>query len=122
MTKSFLLAISLIFFSAGCGNVLNSNSFDESLYGVEPNGSEDFLAARDILSSQCFACHGTWSAWTSEEFVANGEVVAGSAETSNLFRAIRGNGTIGSENDMPPGPTDLTPGEILVIRTWIESL
>lgn len=129
MSKKVLLflSLSLTFISAGCGNVLNSNSFDEALYGATPSsGTAEFLAAKDILDSKCINCHtgfhASWASWDEADYITFGRVVAGDPSNSTVYTKIRGNEFDGAGN-MPEAPApDLTAGELLIIRTWIESI
>lgn len=122
MKTKILLSILTLYFVTGCGEVLNSNTFDESLYGVTPDsGSSEFLAARDIMVSKCFACHGAWAGYSDADFVTNNLVVAGVPASSSLYTSLINN-EFGGDQDMPASGPALSSGERLLIRTWIENM
>lgn len=108
----------MLFVVFGCGrSPYNTSTSDALKYGSTVSGSADFLAARTVMLSSCFACHGSWSAWTAAEFVSNGRVVGGSLTDSILFTRIRGNST-GVSGDMPQNGS-LSSEDIVAIKTWI---
>ena len=110
-----VLGLSVIF---GCGrSPYNSSTSDALKYGSTVSGTANFLAARTVMLSSCFACHGSWSAWTEAEFVSNGRVVATSLADSILYTRIRGNST-GVAGNMPQNGS-LSSEDIVVIKNWI---
>lgn len=128
MRKNLGIILGVLVISSGCGEVLNSNSFDEALYGVTPaEGSSEFLAAKDILDSKCINCHtnfhASWASWDEADYITNLRVVAGDPSASTLYKKIRGNEYADGTTNMPEAPAaDLSAAELLTIRTWIENI
>ncbi len=102
----------------GCGRPpYNSSTSDALKYGSNVTGSAQFLTARTVMLSSCFACHGSWAAWNEAEFVSNGRVVARSLIDSSLFTKIRGNSTSVVGN--MPQNSSLASDDIVAIKNWI---
>ncbi len=113
-----MVGVLIVLMIVGCGrNPYNSSTSDALKYGSSVTGSASFLAARAVMLNSCFACHGSWSAWTEAEFISNGRVVAGSLVDSLLYTRIRGNST-GIAGDMPQNGS-LSSEDIVIIKTWI---
>lgn len=107
---------------SGCGvefQVNNSFSGDEDSFS-RIDGSALFLKANSVFRRQCSECHSAYSAYTEDEWIAQGLIVVGSADDSVLFGRIRGSGTGGSE-DMPP-QTTLSTAELQAIQEWINGI
>lgn len=119
--RKIMVALGLVVNLLGCGEVNNSSSLDADIYGANVTGSAAFLAARYVLSSQCFRCHGSWASYNESQFVSNGLVVARNASSSSLYTSIRGNDT-GIAGNMPVGATNLTSEEISTIKSWISAM
>ena len=101
-----------------CGrNPYNSSTSDALKYGSTVSGSSQFLAARVVMLNSCFACHGSWSAWSESEFISNGRVVSRSLTDSILYTRIRGNSTQYA-GDMPQNGS-LSSEDIVAIKNWI---
>lgn len=116
MKKTAILFI--ILFSVSCGRPpYNTSTSDALKYGSNVTGSAQFLTARTVMLSTCFACHGSWSAWNEADFISNGRVVARSLVDSALYTRIRGNST-GVVGDMPQN-SSLSSDDIVAIKNWI---
>ncbi len=82
--------------------------------------------ARALIEAKCLACHGETrmsglDLRASQTILRGGKrgpaVAPGNAEGSLLYKAVRREG----ELQMPPGNTPLTPGEIGLLRDWINA-
>ena len=105
----------------GCGkNPYNSSVSDALRYGSSVSGTATFTAARLVMMSSCFACHGSWSSYTEADFLSKGLVVFRSLTDSTLFTRIRGNSS-GLVGDMPQNST-LSSEDMITIRTWISNM
>ena len=113
-TVQFLILIMMV----GCGrNPYNSSTSDALKYGSNITGSSNFLAARAVMLTSCFACHGSWSSWNEAQFISNGRIVAASLDNSILYTRIRGNST-SFVGDMPVSG-NISSEDIVAIKTWI---
>ena len=113
-TVQFLILIMMV----GCGrNPYNSSTSDALKYGSNVTGSSNFLVARTVMLTSCFACHGSWSSWNEAQFISNGRIVAASLDNSILYTRIRGNST-SFVGDMPVSGS-ISSEDIVAIKTWI---
>ena len=115
----------IIFFfgliASACGQVRNSSSYDDLIYGSSISGSAQFVTMKTVLATQCIKCHAAWKDYTENDFVKNGLVIRGSASGSTLYTRIRGNDT-GIAGDMPTANPNLSPDDMGKIKAWIVSL
>ncbi len=113
-----IAVILFLFLGLSCGRPPYNTSTSDSLkYGSNVTGSAQFLTARTVMLSNCFACHGSWAAWNEADFVSNGRVVARSLIDSSLYTRIRGNNT-GVVGNMPQNAS-LSSDDIVAIKNWI---
>ncbi|MBX9766064.1 MAG: cytochrome c [Bdellovibrionales bacterium] len=104
----------------GCGKVYNSSSSDFARYGSGVAGSANFVAARAVMSNQCFTCHSNWAALDEAGFVAASLVVSRDLSGSKVYARLRGNSVNGTGN-MPPAGI-LSTQEVEAFSTWISGM
>lgn len=118
MTK--LLCAILFLSLCGCFQTENSSAHDEGTY--DGNISADFMAAKMIFSSHCLPCHANYPANSVAEFIAQGLLVPGSAETSLIYtRIIGSSGSLGNK-DMPQSGSPPSAANVEAIATWINNI
>lgn len=118
-----IFIISILGFS--CGKIENSNSLDDILYGnITDTGSAQFINMKAVLNgNHCYDCHGSWKAFSEQEFVANGLAVKASLAGSKIYYRLKG-ATAG------PGPADMpksglpapVPADMATMEAWINSI
>lgn len=122
MKKAILLSFTIIFLSS-CLQTENSNSLDADNYApVTTDGgeSDEFLAAKQVLSTNCSSCHA-YHNQSEDQLIAAGVVVAGDPEGSALFyRLSNSTGSNGPKNMPPTGA--LVDSDIQIIFDWIDTL
>ncbi len=110
-----LLLVSLL---TACLQTENSSSQDDSFANVE--GSAEFLAAKAVLTQNCASCH-TYHTRTEQELIDLGLVIAGSAETSELYgRLQNSSGSLGPK-DMPEN-NSISVEDVETIKIWIDGI
>ncbi|HEY8270325.1 MAG TPA: hypothetical protein VIG33_05510 [Pseudobdellovibrionaceae bacterium] len=105
-----------------CGKIYNSSTYDATTYGAS-DGSVKFLAAKEIIKTNCATCHTrashqAWAGMNEQDFISQGLVVAGNFSGSLLYTKIQGNRT-STPGNMPEGGTLLSGAELTVIEDWI---
>jgi uncharacterized membrane protein len=111
----------LILYSVSCGQVYNSNTFDQYTYSSSGITDPVFSAAYDVLKARCMTCHPNHSGWaaftTVEQWTTTGRVIAGSAATSPIISRLKNYG-----GDMPTTAGPIPADELAALETWINSL
>ncbi len=118
MKKTVLIIVFLL--SVSCGQVYNSNTFDQYTYGANGISDPVFAAGYNVLKSRCMTCHyhSGWSGYTTEEqWTSAGLVIAGSAATSQIMTRLKNNG-----GDMPTDAGPIPADEKLALETWINNI
>jgi mono/diheme cytochrome c family protein len=110
------------FVPLACGKVYNSSSYDASTYGAA-DGTAQFLAAKDIIKTNCASCHTrpshqAWAGFSEKDFISQNLIKAGNLAGSLLYTKIQGNRTA-TPGNMPDGGTLLTTAQIITIENWI---
>src|SRR5712692_3514141 len=105
------------------GPVLLSGGFAAFLSGQSASVEK---AAKAVLDAKCVSCHGE-ARMSDLDFRELGTilkggkrgpaVVAGNAEASLLYKAVKREG----ELQMPPGKTPLSPSEVSALHYWIKA-
>lgn len=114
----FVFAISMIMLSLiSCGKVKNSSSAD----AASASGSEEFIAAKQVLAEKCLSCHSTWTSYSETDFVNKRLVSKKSPNNSDLYTRIRGNDS-GIAGDMPEGQANISQTEMTAIKKWISGI
>lgn len=121
-----VLLFTLVFMPLwGCLQTQNSSSGDRDQFGELPTEGEisaEFAAVRAIFASSCVApCHTYSSYKTEEQFIAEGLVVPGDPDNSEIYTALTGATSPTGRKDMPIG-SPLTMDELAVFTTWINSI
>jgi uncharacterized membrane protein len=111
--------ITIMLASLGCGKVTTSSSNDKLIYGGSVTGNSNFLAARAVLSQNCFQCHD-WAAYSEADFTGQALVIQNASVNSRLYQKIKGNDS-GVTGNMPPSGS-LTDTDVLKIKTWIDTM
>jgi uncharacterized membrane protein len=118
--KYFLFGL---LFASSCQDY-NSNSGDRGKYGLVVLNETDpnFRQAYTIIQDKCVSCHDhkhdKWADFTSnEEWVAEGLVVAGQPEGSELIERIVNTGQVSS--NMPPGGSALSDEDYNALIKWV---
>ena len=105
----------------GCGQVYNSNTFDQYNYGANGISDPVFAEAYNALKVRCMGCHPThsgWAAYTTEaQWISAGLVIPGSASTSEVITRLKNSG-----GDMPTDSGAIPNAEKVAIETWINAL
>ncbi|CAN5566240.1 hypothetical protein BH11BAC2_BH11BAC2_04230 [soil metagenome] len=114
MAGNFFFGLSLIFFSS-CVHNSDLTNIREIKYEQD---------IRPILSANCnySGCHGgsdgEFSLASYQDVISNGDIKAGDARGSKLYKSITRRGLI---QQMPPsGSTQLIDNDIQLIYIWIE--
>jgi hypothetical protein len=105
---------------AGCGQVYNSNTFDQYNYGANGISDPVFAEAYSALKVRCMNCHvhAGWSAYTTEaQWTSAGLVIPGSPSTSTVITRLKNSG-----GDMPTDSGAIPNAEKIAIETWINAL
>lgn len=109
----------------------NSNSSDELFYGGVAIQDSSLVKPYVILKNNCMSCHTSsiHSKWlnyvSNNDWVNNGEVVAGEPENSKLLHrmintpASEANGEV---RNMPQGGSAISDEDYQTLRSWIENL
>ncbi len=113
----FVLLVSSL---TGC-QVYNSGARDKLLYGGGIDPSSPFGQALTVIRERCTNCHAHFSGWSEADFIANGYVVEGSPEASQIYNRLAGANLGISAEDMPLDSV-LTHGDREAIRSWIEGI
>jgi mono/diheme cytochrome c family protein len=125
------VSLIMIFFSAfvvlSCMQNLNSNSNDDSfkpspaIDTSNPEGQR-YSAAMTVIENHCIACHGAWSAYTSEAaWVASPLVVKNSSVSSPLYYRNSGSSGGAGPKDMPVGG-NLSGADLDALASWIDEM
>lgn len=104
----------------GCGQVYNSNTFDQYNYGANGISDPVFAEAYNVLKARCMNCHyhSGWSSNTTEaQWISAGLVIPGSASTSQLITSLWNSG-----GNMPKEAGAIPNAEKIAIETWINAL
>jgi hypothetical protein len=112
-----LFTLLLGIFPAACVQTENSNSQDKDQYGG--GGSALFKAARTILTQSCSSCH-LFHTKSEDALVADGVMVKGDAEGSQLYFRLNGSSGTGGPKNMPTGGS-LSIGDLNTIKDWIDN-
>lgn len=109
-----------------CGKVYNSSSYDASTYGRTTGGTDQFVAAKAIITESCANCHTrtshqAWAGMSEEDFVSQNLITGGSLENSVLYTKIQGNRT-STPGNMPEGGSLLTSEQLDTLEAWIMSV
>lgn len=121
MARAFnLLLLAAFAVLVGCGKVYNSSSSDFARYGSGVPGSANFIAARVVMSGQCFSCHSNWATLNEAGYVSAGLVTSRDLSGSKIYTRLRGN-SLNSTGNMPPNGL-LTTQEVDAISIWISGM
>lgn len=115
--KRFLV---LLFLLSGCIQEENSSSQDADLYGGS-GGSADFLAARQVIRTNCSACH-TFGTMTEAQLLAEGLFIPGDALNSPIYYRLRNSSGTEGPKDMPDNGSTLSGTDLALIATWINNI
>jgi hypothetical protein len=115
------LLLTIVFLNTSCFENQNSNSNDDGGLVVNPGDSAEFIAAKTIFASECNGCHA-YASKTEAQFLAEGLVVPGDPENSQIYNSLQGSsGPLGNK-DMPDGRPALDSGELQIIFDWVTSV
>lgn len=117
--KQVALPFLFCLLTAGCFQTENSSSGDSGPTAV---GSPEFIAASNMMARKCTSCHyHVYHTRTEAQLIAQGLVVPGDPEASEIYYRLTGSSGPGGPKDMPDdGP--LTPTEMAIMVTWINSI
>lgn len=115
--SDFLKLASIIFILCSCGKVKNSSSSDAASAG----GSDEFIAAKQVLADKCLSCHSSWTSYSETDFVNKKLVSKKSPNNSDLYTRIRGNDS-GIAGDMPQGQPNISQTEMTALKKWISGI
>jgi cytochrome c553 len=113
----------MFYLPAKPGSVLLAVAFAALAMGQTDSGGKD---AASIFLAKCLTCHGATrmsdlDLRTTDGILKGGKrgpaVVPGNAGASLLYAAVKREG----ELQMPPGKDALTPGEVAILRDWIDA-
>lgn len=114
-------------FIFGCGQDLNSNSFDELESKVveidtsTPAGVR-LAKAYGVLKDNCMNCHSAYhSNWydynTDAKWLSDGVVLEGDFSGSDLISRLKNYG-----GDMPKGSSSISQAEVDSLQDWIDNI
>ena len=123
--KNINICISISLGIIICLTLLHSCTTETDLTSIrEVKYSSDIS---NIIASNCGSsnCHGSNASQSSligyDAMMNYGDIKAGSARKSKLYKVITGKGLNGVSNKMPPkGNGDISDHEISLIYVWIE--
>ena len=110
----------LLFLLSGCIQTENSSSQDADLYGGGAGGSADFLAARQVIRTNCSACH-TFGTMTQAQLLAEGLFIPGDAVNSEIYYRLRNSTGPQGPKDMPDNGSTLSGTDLALIADWINN-
>lgn len=123
MSMKWLLGFCLILGLVSCNdNVINSSTFDESLYSGQFVGGAKFQVIAPVLVAKCANCHrhSDWSSYSELDYEEYGLVTRGSLTASSVYyrlsNAVEGPG---SRNMPQGGSPPLTDAELALLTGWI---
>ena len=97
--------------------------------GLDDKCDSDFTVVSNIIQQNCMSCHnaaltsrGVFQPNNEDWFVANGLVVPGSHENSELYLRLRNNPEGIGPRNMPSGADSLSQADIAAMRCWINTL
>ena len=125
MNRIFLFIAAILVVSCD-GPIENSSTSDLSQYGnIQDSGTPAFLAAKAIVRTNCAFCHrhAAWNSYQEADFVANGLVVPGDVNSSQVYyrnaNALSGPGP----KNMPSGGyPSVGASDLVKIADWINGI
>lgn len=120
MLARALTLIALLMSVTAC-QTENSSASDAGRYGGDSSGSANFVAAKAVITANCTTggCHSNFAALSSEaDWLASSFVVAGNAESSQVYYRIIGSAGAGGPKNMPQGGS-LGAADLETIRNWV---
>lgn len=115
--RKIICLVLLILIFSSCGKVKNSSSADAASAG----GSDEFVAAKQIIAEKCLSCHSSWTSYSEADYVSKRLVSKKSPNNSDLYTRIRGNDS-GIAGDMPEGQPNLSQTDMSIIKKWISGI
>lgn len=120
----WIFGICLILGLIGCNeNVINSSTFDASLYSGQFVGGPNFQAIAPVLVAKCANCHyhSNWATFTEDDYETAGFVVRNSVANSSIYYRLSNSPIVGpGARNMPQGGgAAFTDEEITLLADWI---
>jgi uncharacterized membrane protein len=121
-----LIGVCLILGLVGCNdNVINSSTFDASLYSGQFVGGPSFQAIAPVLVAKCANCHyhSNWSSFTEIDYEDAGLVTRNSIAGSSVYYRLSNSPIVGpGARNMPQGGSPaFTDSEIILLEQWINN-
>lgn len=110
---SLLLAVPF----SGCLQTENSSTGDDAFVDLD-GASTEFIAANEIIQSNCAACHPSFRSYTEEDFINEDYIVPGDRDGSLLYNRM----DIPSNSGIMPPSGKLVAEDLQLIEDWINSL
>lgn len=114
----------ILFFTSGCFDIYNSSTEGSGGLSVGAGDSPAFVAAKTLFTINCGSsgCHPDFGSKTEAQFVAEGLVVVGVPDSSEVYCRLAGStGSCGSKN-MPQGQPPLDATQLQVVSDWISGI
>lgn len=123
----WLFGVCLILGLVSCNDkVVNSSTFDESLYSGNFDGGLRFQAIAPVLVAKCASCHNyhtEWSTYSEQDFKDEGLITENSVAASPIYYRLSNSPIVGpGQRNMPQGGSAaLTDDEITLLAEWINN-